>query len=72
MSYKGEIPRLNRDNFLTWQGLIRLHLDSIIDIGLEYLYEAYVTPACTLSFNDIAEKKTYNTMMIDIASALSY
>ena len=26
MSYKREIPRLNRDNFLAWQGLMRLHL----------------------------------------------
>ena len=54
MSYKREIPRLNRNNFLAWQGLMRLHL------------------ADTLSIKDIAEKKTHNIMMIDIASALSY
>ena len=72
MSYKREIPRLNRDNFLAWQGLMRLHLASISDIGLKYLDEEYVDPIGTLSMNDIAEKKTHNTMMIDIASSLSY
>ena len=51
---------------------MRLHLASIGDIGLKYLDEEYVTPTSTLSINEIAEKKTHNTMMIDIASALIY
>ena len=72
MSYKREISRLNRDNFSAWQGLMRLHLASIGDTGLKYLDKKYVEPAGTLSVNDIAEKKTHNIMMIDIASALSY
>ena len=72
MSYKREIPRLNRDNFLAWQGLMRLHLASIGDTGLKYLDAEYVTPSSTLSINDIAEKKTHNIMMIDIAFSLSY
>ena len=72
MSYKREIPRLNKDNFSAWQGLIRLHLASIGDTRLKYLDAKYVTPSSTLSVNDIAKKKTHNTMMIDIASTLSY
>ena len=72
MSYKREIPRLNRDNFLAWQGLMRLHLASIGDSGLKYLDAEYAEPSGTLSANDIAEKKTHNNMMIDIASTLSY
>ena len=72
MSYKREIPRLNKDNFLAWQGLMRLHLASISDTGLKYLDVEYVEPTGTLSVNDIVEKKTHNNMMIDIASALSY
>ena len=72
MPYKREIPRLNRDNFSAWQGLMRLHLASIGDTGLKYLDAEYVEPTGTLSANDIAEKKTHNNMMIDIASALSY
>ena len=72
MSYKRKIPRLNRDNFSAWQGLMRLHLASIGDIGLKYLDAEYVEPSGMLSVNDITEKKNHNTMMIDIASALSY
>ena len=33
MSYKREIPRLNKDNFSAWQGLMRVHLASIGDLG---------------------------------------
>ena len=72
MSYKRKIPRLNRTNFLAWQGLMRLHLASIGDSGLTHLDAEYVTPSSTLTIGDIANKKTHNTMMIDIASTLSY
>ena len=51
---------------------MRLHLASIGDTGLKYLDEEYIAPTGTLSINNIAEKKNHNTMMIDIASALSY
>ena len=51
---------------------MRLHLASIGDTGLTHLDAKYVTPSSTLTVGDIAEKKTHNTMMIDIASALSY
>ena len=72
MSYKREIPRLNKNNFSAWQGLMKLHLAAVGDTGLKYLEEKYEEPSGTLSVNDIAEKKTHNNMMIDIASALSY
>lgn len=71
MSYKREIPRLNRDNFSSWQGLMRRHLDFIGDTTLKYLDAKYVEPSSTLSINDIAENKIHN-MMIDIASSLIY
>ena len=51
---------------------MRLHLASIGDTGLKYLDEEYITPTGTLFINDIAEKKTHNTMIIDIAFSLSY
>ena len=72
MSYKREISRLIRDNFSAWQGLMRLHLASIGDSRCKYLDEEYVAPTGTLSIGDIIEKKNHNTMMIDIASSLSY
>ena len=71
MSYKREILRLNRDNFSAWQWLMRLHLAAVGDTWLKYLDEKYEEPSGTLSVNDIAEKKTHNNMMIDLASALS-
>ena len=72
MSYKIEIPKLNRDNFSAWQGLMRLHLASIGDLGCKYLDEEYTTPTDTLSVGDIAKKKNHNAMMIDITSTLRY
>ena len=51
---------------------MRFHLASIGDSRCKYLYEEYIAPTSTLSVGDITEKKYHNTMMIDIASALSY
>ena len=72
MSYKREVPNLNRDNFATWKGLMRLHLATISDLGCKYLDAKYKTLTGTLSVENIVEKKNHNNMMIDIASALSY
>ena len=72
MSYKREILKLNRDNFSAWQGLMRLHLATISDLGCKYLDIEYKTLTRTLSIEDIAEKKNHNIITIDIASALSY
>ena len=72
MSYRREIPKLNRDNFAACQGLTRLHLATISDSSCKYLDFEYKTPTGTLSIEDMAEKKNHNIMMIDIASALSY
>ena len=72
MYYKRELPKLNKDNFVAWQGLMRLHLATISDSGCKYLDTKYKTPTRTLSVEDIVEKKNHNIMMIDIASALNY
>ena len=72
MSYRREVPRLNKDNFSAWPGLMRLHLSLIGDSGLKYLDREYVSPSPPLSMSDIAERKTHNNMMIDLASALTY
>ena len=72
MSYEREIPKLKRDNFIAWKGLMRLHLATFSDSSCKYLDAEYKTPTGTLSVEDIAEKKNHNIMMIDIASPLSY
>ena len=52
MSYRREIPKLNRDNFAAWQELMRLHLATISDSGCTYLDVEYKTPSGTLSVGD--------------------
>ena len=72
MSYRREIPKLNRDNFAAQQGLMKLHLVTISDPGCKYLNTKYKNPIGTLSVEDIVEKKNHNIMIIDIAFALNY
>ena len=72
MSYKREIPRLNRDNFSAWQELMKLHLSSISDVGLFYLENKYVPPPKPMIVEHMKEAKDHNIMMIDIASSLNY
>ena len=72
MSYKREIPKLNRDNFKAWQELMRLHLGTNGDTRLEFLENQYVSPPDPLTMDQMVDKKNHNTMMIDIASALNY
>ena len=74
MSYRREILKLNRDNFATWQGLMRLYLATIKDSGCKYLDVEYKTPTgiLLLLVEDITEKNYYNIMMIDIVYVFSY
>ena len=72
MSYKREILKLNRDNFVVWKGLMRLHLAKISDLGCKYLDTEHKTLTRTLSIENITEKKNNNIMMVDIASSLNY
>ena len=72
MSYRREIPKLNWDNFATWQGLMRLNLETISDSCYKYLDIEYKTPTGTLLVEDISQKKNHNVMMIDIAPTLNY
>ena len=72
MSYRREIPKLNRDNFAAWEDLMNLHLETINDLGLKYINTTYKAPTTTMTIEEIVEKKNHNIMMIDIASTLNY
>ena len=72
MSYRREIHKLNKDNFKAWKELMRLHLETIGDIGLKNLDANYKDPIETMTIEEIAEKKSHNIMMIDIASSFNY
>ena len=49
MSYKREIPKLNRDNFSAWQGLMRLDVASIGDSRWKYLNRVGLKTICRSS-----------------------
>ena len=72
MTYRREIPKLNRDNFKTWQELMKLHLMSLSHIGWHYLKNEYKALATPMSTEQMIEHKNHNIMMVDIASTLSY
>ena len=72
MSYRREIPTLNKDNFKAWQELMKLHLGTIGDTGLKFLQNKYVEPPISFDCGQMVDKKNHNTMMIDIASAPNY
>ena len=51
---------------------MRLHLETIGDLGLKYLDAKYKVPIKTMTIEEIEEKKSHNITMIDIASSLNY
>ena len=51
---------------------MKLHLETINDLGFKYLENSYKAPTGTLTIEQIAEKKNHNIMMIDISSSLNY
>ena len=64
MSYRREIPKLNKDNFVAWQELMRLHLSTIGDTSLYSLDNEYVGPPRPLSMDQMVDMKNHNTVMI--------
>ena len=72
MSYRREIPKLNREKFSALQELMKLHLGTIGVIGLNFLLNQYVAPPKPLTMDQMVDMKNHNTMMIDIASSLNY
>ena len=72
MSYRRELPKLNRENFSSWQELMKLHLSRIGDNGMFYLEKKYVPPPKPITVEQMKEAKDHNIMMIDIASSLNY
>ena len=69
---KRKVPKLNRDNFIAWKSLMKLHLGSIVDYEKTSITADHVTPAGPLTADDMNKKKEHNQEMLEIASALSY
>ena len=68
---KRDVSKLNRNTFVAWQSLMKLHLGSIGDYAKTSIKFDHVDPTRPLSADDLS-KKEHNQAMLEIASALSY
>ena len=69
---KRAVPKLNRDNFVAWKSLMKLHLVSIGDYAKTSITVNHIDPAGPLTIDDLSKKKEDNQAMLEIASTLSY
>ena len=69
---KREVPKLNKENFIAWQSLMKLHLGSISDYAQTCIVTEHVDPTGTLTIEDMKNKQDHNQAMLEIASALNY
>ena len=69
---KREVPKLNKDNFVAWKSLMKLHLGSIGDYAQNSIVTEHVDPTGAPTAEDMKNKQEHNQTMLEIASALSY
>ena len=70
--YKKEVPKLNKENFLTCKSLMKLHICRIWDTACSRVETAYVDPTRSLTTEELKARKEHNQAMLEIASALTY
>ena len=68
---KREVPKLNRDNFLAWKSLMKLHLGGIGDHEQFTITVEHVDPTGAPTAEDM-KKKEHSQTMLEISYALSY
>ena len=69
---KREVPKINKDNFFAWKGLMKLHLGSIGDYGQTSIKIDHLDLPRPLIAEDLSKKKEHNQAMLETTSALSY
>ena len=69
---KREVPKLNRDNFLAWKSMMKLHLRGLRDHAQSPITSEHVNPIGALTTDDLKKKKENNYAMLEISFALSY
>ena len=57
---KREVPKLNRDNFLAWKSLMKLHLGGLGDHGQSTISTVHVDLARAITAEDWKKKKEHN------------
>ena len=69
---KREVPKPNKDNFVAWKSLMKLHLGGIRDYTQSTMTTNNVDSFGSLTIDDLKKKKEHNQAMLEIASTLSY
>ena len=69
---KREVPKLNKENFLAWKSLMKIHLGGLGDHTQSTIVTKHVDPTGALTVDDLKKKKQNNQAMLEIASTLSY
>ena len=54
---KRELPNLNKDNYLAWKFLMKLHLGGLGDHAKSTILVEHVDPTRTLTTKDLKKKK---------------
>ena len=57
---KREVTKLNKDNFIAWKSIMKLHLGSIGDYEKTSITMEHIDPIRPLSTNDMNKRKEYN------------
>ena len=70
--YKKKVPKLNKENFLAWKSLMKLHISRIGDTTWSSVENSYVDPTGTLTVEQLKARKEYNQAILEIASDFSY
>ena len=55
--YKKEVPKLNKENFLAWKILMKLHLGGLKDHAQSTITTEHVDPIGALVIDDLKKKK---------------
>ena len=63
-----DVPMLNRDKFLAWKSMMKLHIGVIGDHAQTTIDVEHVDPARALTTEDLKKKKEHNQEILEIAS----
>ena len=53
---KREVPKLNRDNFPAWKGLMKLHLGGVRDHAQSIIVVEHIDPVGALTIEDLTKE----------------
>ena len=68
---KREVPEINKDNFIAWKSIMKLHLGSIGDHAQTSIEVEHVDQIGVPTIEDM-KKKEHNQAMLETASTLNY